>query len=220
MTKHRPTDAARDITEQPHTPEDELLYRAWVVIANAWGGDWSSASADWRQAAERWRDDWHNFIEQRKRAPSWPESSSARLEREQSEQPVTVCGYIDPVTSRTCGIQWIGRPAACPEHGEGYPVGMTPAEARKVSPEPQHLDSHNVAVGSGQVYAWCVPGVHRSAEPSGRSPEERQQLPTGWRTVQAKLVENVWIKDERESVTGTSIVVCPEHEHLVVSLTG
>lgn len=35
---------------------------AWGIIANAFGGDWSKASADWRGAAERWRDEWHRRL--------------------------------------------------------------------------------------------------------------------------------------------------------------
>jgi len=37
-------------------PEDELLELAWGIIANAYGGDWGTASDVWRGAAERWRD--------------------------------------------------------------------------------------------------------------------------------------------------------------------
>lgn len=51
-----------DETTAPAVSEgraEELLYRAWVVIANAGGGDWSSQPAQWRAAAEQWRDDWH-----------------------------------------------------------------------------------------------------------------------------------------------------------------
>lgn len=29
---------------------------AWVLIANAYGGNWDLASKEWRDAAERWRD--------------------------------------------------------------------------------------------------------------------------------------------------------------------
>lgn len=38
---------------------DDLLYSAWVVIANAWEGDWSKAPVEWQEAARRWRDRWH-----------------------------------------------------------------------------------------------------------------------------------------------------------------
>lgn len=29
---------------------------AWVIIANAYGGDWDKADPEWKEAAERWRD--------------------------------------------------------------------------------------------------------------------------------------------------------------------
>ncbi len=32
---------------------------AWVLIANAYGGNWDLASKEWRTTAERWRDDCH-----------------------------------------------------------------------------------------------------------------------------------------------------------------
>lgn len=39
------------------------LESAWVLIANAHGGNWSLASNDWRIAAERWRDEvWHKAV--------------------------------------------------------------------------------------------------------------------------------------------------------------
>lgn len=42
---------------------DALEY-AWGIIANAYGGDWSLASADWRAAAEKWRDEhWHAALD-------------------------------------------------------------------------------------------------------------------------------------------------------------
>lgn len=37
----------------------DLLERAWLVIANAHGGDWSRATPEWREAATAWRDAWH-----------------------------------------------------------------------------------------------------------------------------------------------------------------
>lgn len=38
---------------------NSLLEMAWVIIANASGGDWPVQSLEWQQAAERWRDNWH-----------------------------------------------------------------------------------------------------------------------------------------------------------------
>jgi hypothetical protein len=49
-------------------PPDDLLYDAWVVIANANGGDWQAAAADWREAAERWRDNYHETLRASKTA--------------------------------------------------------------------------------------------------------------------------------------------------------
>lgn len=39
-----------------------LLEMAWVIIANAGGGDWGKELPDWRAAAERWRDDYHREV--------------------------------------------------------------------------------------------------------------------------------------------------------------
>ncbi len=44
--------------DQDEDQPDDPMYEAWCVIANAWDGDWSRASAEWRAAAERWRDRW------------------------------------------------------------------------------------------------------------------------------------------------------------------
>ncbi len=35
----------------------------WVVIANAYGGDWKKAHTRWRQAATRWRDEYLHLVE-------------------------------------------------------------------------------------------------------------------------------------------------------------
>ena len=50
--------------------EEELLLlregmeRAWGLIANAGGGDWSKESAEWHTAAMVWRDQyWHPFVQ-------------------------------------------------------------------------------------------------------------------------------------------------------------
>jgi len=39
-----------------------LLELAWVVIANANGGDWIGERPDWRKAASEWRDDYHLWL--------------------------------------------------------------------------------------------------------------------------------------------------------------
>lgn len=38
--------------------DGELLESAWILIANAGGGDWTTQTAEWREAAARWRDKW------------------------------------------------------------------------------------------------------------------------------------------------------------------
>ncbi len=46
------------------TIQDELLYQAWAVIANAGSGmgGWEHESGEWVKAAERWRDQWHSYL--------------------------------------------------------------------------------------------------------------------------------------------------------------
>ena len=37
---------------------------AWGLIANAYGGDWDTASPKWKAAAKRWRDEhWHGTLD-------------------------------------------------------------------------------------------------------------------------------------------------------------
>jgi len=45
------------------SPEGDLLYEAWGVIANAPHGAWDEDS-EWRQAAIRWRDKWHEWLKE------------------------------------------------------------------------------------------------------------------------------------------------------------
>lgn len=40
-----------------------LLETAWIIIANANHGDWTTATLDWQEAAARWRDDYHATLE-------------------------------------------------------------------------------------------------------------------------------------------------------------
>jgi hypothetical protein len=40
------------------------LEMAWVIIANANGGDWDSASDEWREAAVKWRDEYHALTQE------------------------------------------------------------------------------------------------------------------------------------------------------------
>lgn len=39
-----------------------LLERAWGLIANAGGGDWSKESEVWELAAVDWRDAYHAYL--------------------------------------------------------------------------------------------------------------------------------------------------------------
>ena len=47
-----------EIITDPAKRQD-LLYRAWTVIANAQGWD---KDTEWRRAAIRWRDAWHETL--------------------------------------------------------------------------------------------------------------------------------------------------------------
>ena len=41
----------------------DLAERAWGIIANKGGGNWSLESNVWRDAATKWRDDWYDVTE-------------------------------------------------------------------------------------------------------------------------------------------------------------
>jgi len=44
--------------------KDRAIELAWGLIANAYGGDWDSATPEWKEAAERWRDEhWHPLLD-------------------------------------------------------------------------------------------------------------------------------------------------------------
>jgi hypothetical protein len=47
------------ISTQP-IPADDLVYRAWVVIANV---DWERQAPEWQRAAINWRDSWHATLD-------------------------------------------------------------------------------------------------------------------------------------------------------------
>lgn len=54
------------------TEADDLLYRAWTVIANAsdWlGEEHTPKEQEWIDAAVRWRDEWHRYLEVRRYPP-------------------------------------------------------------------------------------------------------------------------------------------------------
>lgn len=45
---------------------DHLLNQlefAWVIIANAGGGDWNKEAKHWVCAAKKWRNEWHNILD-------------------------------------------------------------------------------------------------------------------------------------------------------------
>ena len=52
--------------ERTHNPTayadmlENLLYRAWTVIANV---QWDEQTEEWRQAARAWRDVWHAHLD-------------------------------------------------------------------------------------------------------------------------------------------------------------
>ena len=46
-----------------YTNPEDLIEAAWGLIANANGGDWSSATDEWREAAEQWRDGFHDWLD-------------------------------------------------------------------------------------------------------------------------------------------------------------
>ena len=52
LTKYAPEKLERS---EPY----DLIGMAWVIIANAHGGDWDVAPEDWRNAARTWRDEYH-----------------------------------------------------------------------------------------------------------------------------------------------------------------
>jgi hypothetical protein len=74
---------------------DDMLYEAWVVIANVSGGDWDEQPDEWRQAAERWRERWHSYLAPDSAAPDESEG-------------VTRCGRED--------CAFTGYPAAMASH--------------------------------------------------------------------------------------------------------
>lgn len=41
----------------------DLVERAWGVIANGGGGDWTKETAEWQAAATKWRDDFHAMLD-------------------------------------------------------------------------------------------------------------------------------------------------------------
>jgi hypothetical protein len=36
---------------------------AWIIIANAGGGDWTKETPEWQEAAIRWRDAYHEWLD-------------------------------------------------------------------------------------------------------------------------------------------------------------
>jgi len=50
------------MTKSGWTFPDDLNEAAWVLLANAWNGNWDDAPEDWKQAAIRWRDAYHSAL--------------------------------------------------------------------------------------------------------------------------------------------------------------
>jgi hypothetical protein len=50
----------RILREEDAARMEEAINAAWVIVANAYGGDWTQASAEWKKAAEAWRDTYYN----------------------------------------------------------------------------------------------------------------------------------------------------------------
>lgn len=44
---------------------DETLEAAWLLIANAWNGNWDEAPREWKILAEDWRTGYHGYLAQR-----------------------------------------------------------------------------------------------------------------------------------------------------------
>jgi hypothetical protein len=51
------------VPETPSTSRLDLLYGAWVLVANAGGGDWDTLDPVWRRAAEQWRDQFDTALQ-------------------------------------------------------------------------------------------------------------------------------------------------------------
>ena len=58
-------------------PKDDLLERAWAIMANAtdWGRDDYEGSPLWILAAEKWRDEYFNLLDEEKSADGTSEES-------------------------------------------------------------------------------------------------------------------------------------------------
>lgn len=58
-----------DPERQGWQPGDGMEF-AWLLISNAWNGNWQDAPDDWREAAERWRDEFYlPSLREKARAP-------------------------------------------------------------------------------------------------------------------------------------------------------
>lgn len=118
---------------------DDLLYRAWGLIANACGGDWDEAdrlSPGWKAAAIGWRDAWHATL------PGSADAGPAPTP-DPDAPPVYVPpeGHVAPVEGRNVPDGWEGRylnggdRAFDAEHCRSVPDALF--EVRRVpAPEP------------------------------------------------------------------------------------
>lgn len=56
--------AERDALKAENARLMDALETAWMLIANASGGDWDRERPEWVEAAKRWRDDeWHTALD-------------------------------------------------------------------------------------------------------------------------------------------------------------
>jgi hypothetical protein len=64
--------ADTEAVERDSAAPDDLLYDAWVLIANAhdWHLGYEPQHAEWREAAIRWRDRWHATLDELRPVPS------------------------------------------------------------------------------------------------------------------------------------------------------
>ena len=76
-------------------PEDDLLYDAWCVIANAPG--WED-DTEWRRAAIRWRDKWHETLP----SDDWPEEATRNTEEHYGFEPGQKVGDM-AAACKPCG---------------------------------------------------------------------------------------------------------------------
>lgn len=53
-----------DTREELDTELNDLLMRAWGLVANAGGGDWKKETGEWQTAAVDWRERYNRYLDQ------------------------------------------------------------------------------------------------------------------------------------------------------------